>query len=820
MDPLYSFSISGHWLEESGWTYLLTLSTVVTAGKANAMLNASSNIMLCRYLHQVTACVLYKLRKKAYDAFKLREGSEDITEQQWITTSEKAPLFKYWNLTLQIELILLEFVKSIRSGDFNLYVQSLRSITPWMFALNHHNYARWLPIHIRTMINLPVDIKSHFLAGRFSVQKTNRKFSRIGLDHNHEQLNSTIKGVGGAIGLTGSDASLKRWVVTGPEISRLLEEFETTNEELDAPSSTKEHHDANKTSQKNFREDINKLVKAFNEFGNPFEDNSQDLVSIGTNIIMDKANTENLFKVESAGEQQFLDYWKDRIVDRKVPVSDTISKNKFHIFTSTKREATKVEKKLKMVKNNVALFSRLFISCQTRNGDLNTFFSHENQPTPPSLSENHTLRLPKKKSEIIQILCSDEEVHEAPEVDAKIMDGAAVINMLRPQSGKTFQDYAQNTFVPYMVNMLKDVMRLDVVWDRYFENSLKICTRQKRGAGVRRKVAENGSLPSNWQTFLRCNENKKELFPFLSKMLVKGVTQKLVVATEDENVITNREFNTTSMEPCNFEEADERIFVHLKNISNDFPRVLIKTVDSDVVVIAISIFHKVVLRELWIEFGTGKSLRFIPVHEVAINLGAEKCYALPFFNAFSGCDTTSAMSGKGKKAFYNTWMAMYDEITPLLTKLSTISSRNEIEQEDFELIEAFVVSLYSKTCNTRNVNEARKILFSRDSRSIENIPPTNEALVQHILRSVLQASKWHQCLNKQHDSRDPCLWGWKRLNENEMQPFWTTLPEASSVCRELIKCGCKKGCTGNCKCRKAALECTELCQCSGQCTNI
>jgi len=103
-------------------------------------------------------------------------------------------------------------------------------------------------------------------------------------------------------------------------------------------------------------------------------------------------------------------------------------------------------------------------------------------------------------------------------------------------------------------------------------------------------------------------------------------------------------------------------------------------------------------------------------------------------------------------------------------------------------------SLYSKTCNTRKVNEAREILFSRDSRSIKNIPPTNKALVQHILRSVLQASKWYQCLNKQHDSRDPCIWGWKRLNENEMQPFWTTLPKASSVCRELIKCGCKKGC--------------------------
>lgn len=81
---------------------------------------------------------------------------------------------------------------------------------------------------------------------------------------------------------------------------------------------------------------------------------------------------------------------------------------------------------------------------------------------------------------------SGEDIHEAQEVDAKIIDGA------------------DKTFVPYMINMLKNVMRLDVVWDRYLENTLKICIRQKRGTGVRRKVTENAILPSNWQTFLGC----------------------------------------------------------------------------------------------------------------------------------------------------------------------------------------------------------------------------------------------------------------------------------------------------------------------------
>ena len=43
-----------------------------------------------------------------------------------------------------------------------------------------------------------------------------------------------------------------------------------------------------------------------------------------------------------------------------------------------------------------------------------------------------------------------------------------------------------------------------------------------------------------------------------------------------------------------------------------------------------------------------------------------------------------------------------------------------------------------------------------------------------------------------------------------------TYVEASTASRELIHCGCKKGCTGCCRCKKAAFKCTALCQCSGE----
>lgn len=46
-------------------------------------------------------------------------------------------------------------------------------------------------------------------------------------------------------------------------------------------------------------------------------------------------------------------------------------------------------------------------------------------------------------------------------------------------------------------------------------------TREKRGTGVLRKVTSSSLVPSNWKDFLRVDENKIELFKFLSMEIFK-----------------------------------------------------------------------------------------------------------------------------------------------------------------------------------------------------------------------------------------------------------------------------------------------------------
>ena len=112
---------------------------------------------------------------------------------------------------------------------------------------------------------------------------------------------------------------------------------------------------------------------------------------------------------------------------------------------------------------------------------MNNFFSHENFPYPPSLFANRQL-CPGKKSDLIDCLekklLSSNDV--APETEVRIMDGGALAHFLRPEACKTFGDYAAKVFLPYINNAQSQALRVDVVGDQYFDNSLKAQTREQR----------------------------------------------------------------------------------------------------------------------------------------------------------------------------------------------------------------------------------------------------------------------------------------------------------------------------------------------------
>ena len=234
---------------------------------------------------------------------------------------------------------------------------------------------------------------------------------------------------------------------------------------------------------------------------------------------MDESVTESVQKVEVLGMEQYNNFIKERLVDCTVPITDVLSKNKLALFSSpTPKRPSKQKMQVTALKNDCSLFSRLYIACQIRDGDLDTFFKHENQTTPPSLSQGGQIRLGTKADLLHCLQLEETQNNDTPLVNAKFLDGAAVIQMLHPRTAKTFQDYADIVFTPYISSQLENVEQLDIVWDVYvyIADSLKQSMRQKRGKGVRR-VLSNTAIPQNWKDFLRVDDNKSEMFRFLSQ---------------------------------------------------------------------------------------------------------------------------------------------------------------------------------------------------------------------------------------------------------------------------------------------------------------
>ena len=143
-----------------------------------------------RYAHQVILCALEILLKRAYNKEAMTQPFEE-----WKRNKEsKHPQFKSWSSKCDMEMLLLHFVRSLRSKNVTLFVESLEEMLPFCFVLDHLNYARSnyelssvLLKDLKSLSSTNPTIYISFLEGDFVVTKTFRNFSSIPIDHAHEK---------------------------------------------------------------------------------------------------------------------------------------------------------------------------------------------------------------------------------------------------------------------------------------------------------------------------------------------------------------------------------------------------------------------------------------------------------------------------------------------------------------------------------------------------------------------------------------------------------------------------------------------------------
>ena len=176
----------------------------------------------------------------------------------------------------------------------------------------------------------------------------------------------------------------------------------------------------------------------------------------------------------------------------------------------------------------------------------------------------------------------------------------------------------------------------------------------------------------------------------------------------------------------------------------------------------------------------------------------------------------SCFGGRGKKTALEAWKS-YPDVTDVFLALAY--KPLEVSNRCVEHLDHFVVLMYDRTSGKTLVNDARKQLFAQKRRTLDAIPPTRAAPVGHAKRAAYKAGQcWGQALMPSPVLPSPQEWGWT-MDDGIWRPFWTTLPDVTKSCQELVRCGCKKGCQGRCSCTKAGLCCTALCICTDDCDN-
>lgn len=196
----------GDLLDGSVWTTALTESEVASSGTVDSLLKVS-HITRTRHAHKVTVLVLQRLLNEAFN----QRSNVDESLSNWLEQMcKKFPSFKFWNMVAHHEILILIFVRAHRERKFTLHVTVLEALVLLFFVLDHVNYSRWLPVHIRDMKALPQEIKDE-TRSHCTVAKSLHRYSAIPIDQAHEQENKVVKASGGAVGLRiqlPSDAGL------------------------------------------------------------------------------------------------------------------------------------------------------------------------------------------------------------------------------------------------------------------------------------------------------------------------------------------------------------------------------------------------------------------------------------------------------------------------------------------------------------------------------------------------------------------------------------------------------------------------------------
>ena len=679
------WAASGEFVNGSGYTSAIASSGICCTGVAESITSVS-NILRTRYVKQVSVVAIEILKQRAYLKYtsnkdKLITDNEQVAKRpteaqtdtecyttetertqtvfeeeptesvvetstesntpkilsydEWLAKQcKEQPQSDFWNKAQKLDLLILQFVKTIRDGDFLCYRTILDTLMKWIMALDRSNYERSLPLMLRDLSLLEErhpGLYVEFVQNkRFVGHKTQHAFSRLPVDQCTEQVIDWLKNDSGVIGNLDDPSTIRQDQVARPELARMLQLFEDTDRVQDK----KKHHEQYSAKQNRFKEHVLSLVDTFEHMaGNMFSEESGHLYDLLDKIIMPEEVVEDVRNIEEKGLLKYRTELNKKILEKTCPVSDPIPKTSMKLFKYglNKRYITCTPKsQISCAKNQLQQIVDIVTAYQCSRPVNAYTLSHENSELPPTLTKKGTMYHGTKSDLLNCIIPPEEAVQDRhgeyqPDVEVPhtcsdaactiaILDGAVVAQFLRPPSDvPNFESYIKKCFMPYIASYYKrGYRRVDLVNDNWKQGSLKEEVRRFRGKGKIVKVDLKTKIPGDWAAFLRVDSNKNGLFKLISEYLTENMIvpegSVFITTFGNEAICKPCHLDISEITPCSHEEADVRIFLHLGHaVSEGHKDVFIRTNDTDVVVLATAAAAQLddVIGDIIIGFGVG-----------------------------------------------------------------------------------------------------------------------------------------------------------------------------------------------------------------------
>ena len=200
-----------------------------------------------------------------------------------------------------------------------------------------------------------------------------------------------------------------------------------------------------------------------------------------------------------------------------------------------------------------------------------------------------------------------------------------------------------------------------------------------------------------------------------------------------------------------------------------FDTIVVYSSDSEFLLLCLAYYHHCEFEgstcTVFCNIGMGPCSKIYNVNVNAQAIGLDTCQALPFFHAFTGCDTVSSFFNHWKKSMWEAWRKYPNHYS--LTQIFEILSGTPEQIYPFQLneIENFFKFVYYGKVSMESLDALRMNQFrcSTDN-SLRTVPPWRDGLTEHIKRACLQGGYEWGTLIEDADFTDATHWGWRFID--------------------------------------------------------